>query len=380
MFLAAKPPGAAVRHRPISYDYATGSTFSVKVNGKPVFLLNDFRKKVDANVKGARYVTAFKSALTQQKTEKTKQDAIRDQYEKSLVPRFRPVEHTETGLTKIMLNQNTSLPSLPPLCVQGEIGYSRIDKIDPWESSSGVGLEKYNPCITSICAPPPYVGLDYTHPQWQREPCSHLKLSCVYGYQGSSCWDQKLFGEGPGQDNLHWVQEYNIKTGSMSYTGEILYFVAATVVVYGLGDNIQRFFHHSDDVTSIALLKRVYQRPDARWSEMDRPVGSKAQKEWLKFACFSKGVYQPNEKDWEPASLLLPQSSEEFPQVCFPPHRCFCSFACCLETRQLPRATVRCAAARATARVVVGCWRQVLVYRDGDHRRPSPPYPPAPPS
>ena len=43
--------GSAVRSRPIDYDYATGSTFSVKVNGKPVFLLGDFRKKVDATVK-----------------------------------------------------------------------------------------------------------------------------------------------------------------------------------------------------------------------------------------------------------------------------------------------------------------------------------------
>ena len=43
--------GSAVRSKPIDYDYATGSTFSVKVNGKPVFLLGDFRKKVDATVK-----------------------------------------------------------------------------------------------------------------------------------------------------------------------------------------------------------------------------------------------------------------------------------------------------------------------------------------
>ncbi len=43
--------GGAVRSKPIDYDYATGSTFSVKVNGKPVFMLGDFRKKVDASVK-----------------------------------------------------------------------------------------------------------------------------------------------------------------------------------------------------------------------------------------------------------------------------------------------------------------------------------------
>lgn len=44
------------------------------------------------------------------------------------------------------------------------------------------------------------------HPQWQREPSSHLELDFVYGYQGASCWDQDLFGCGPGQDNLFFLQ------------------------------------------------------------------------------------------------------------------------------------------------------------------------------
>ena len=60
-----------------------------------MFLLGDFRKKVDKNVKGARYVSAFRKALEQQKTEKDKQDAIRDQYDKVIVDRFFPVEHTD---------------------------------------------------------------------------------------------------------------------------------------------------------------------------------------------------------------------------------------------------------------------------------------------
>ena len=137
----------------------------------------------------------------------------------------------------------------------------------------------------------------------------------MYGYQGSSCWDYKLFGEGPGQDNLFFIQEFDSSLGCMKYTSEILYFAASTVVVYHLKYNDQRYFHHSDDVTSIALLKRIYQRPDASWTEMDRPLGSKALVEWLKWSCFCKGVYEPNEKDWEPASLLLPRSSDAFPQV-----------------------------------------------------------------
>jgi hypothetical protein len=92
--------GAAVRHRPINYDDATGSTFIVKINGKPVFMLNDFRKKVGEKVKGAKYVAVFKEALTVQRDEKKKQDAIRDQYDRVVVSRFKPVEHTENGLTK----------------------------------------------------------------------------------------------------------------------------------------------------------------------------------------------------------------------------------------------------------------------------------------
>ena len=310
----SKTAGAAVRHRPINYDYATGSTFSVKVNGKAVFMLNDFRKKVDEKVKGTKYVSAFKEALTVQRDEKKKQDAIRDQYDRVLVSRFKPVAHTETGLTKTMLGLG-KLEQSELLCIQGAIGYSRIDKIEPWESINTGGLEKYQPCATAICAPPPYVGLDYTHPQWQREPSSHLTLDCVYGYQGSSCWDYKLFGEGPGQDNLFFVQEFNSVISCMRFTSEILYFTASTIVVYHLKYNTQRYFHHSDDVTSIALLKRVYQKPDASWCEMDRPLGSKALLEWLKWSCFSKGVYEPSAKDWEPASLLLPRSSDAFPQV-----------------------------------------------------------------
>ena len=65
-----------MRHRPVAYDYATGSTFSVKINGKPMFLLNDFRKKVDKNVKNAKYVSAFKKALEHPKQQRLIQNAI----------------------------------------------------------------------------------------------------------------------------------------------------------------------------------------------------------------------------------------------------------------------------------------------------------------
>ena len=123
------------------------------------------------------------------------QNAIRDQYDRTLVDRFEKVEHTDTGLTKRMLGLNpTDSNEVPP--VQGEIGYSRMDRIEAWEDASNGGLEKYQPCLTSVFAPEQYQRLDDTHPQWQREPSSHLKLDFVYGYQGASCWDWELFGTG----------------------------------------------------------------------------------------------------------------------------------------------------------------------------------------
>lgn len=304
-----------MRSKPISFDYATGSTFAVKVNGKPVFLLNDFRKKVDQNVKGQKYVTAFKTALTKQIIDKKKQDQIRDQYGQTIVDRFRPVEHTEAGLTKNLLGLGKKDDASEDPPAQGQIGYSRIDQIDPWEDAAGGGLEKYSPCVTSVCAPVQFQGLDDTHPQWQREPASHLKLDFVYGYQGASCWDQDLFGPGPGQDNLFFLQRYNAQQGMMIHSGEIIFFAAATVVVFDVKNNIQRFFHHSDDVTSMTVLRRMYQKPDASWAEMERPQGATARAEWAKWFAYDQGVYVPNEKDWTPSSRLLPTSSDEFPQI-----------------------------------------------------------------
>ena len=284
-----------------------------------MFLLNDFRKKVNENLskqKGKKplYVTAFKASLQQQVDDKKKQDAIRDQYEKAIVPRFAPVEHTEGGLTKNLLGQNAAaeVDEDPP--AQGEIGFSRIDQIDPWEDSAGGGLEKYNPCVTSVFAPVQYQGLKDTHPQWQREPGSHLSLDFIYGYQGSSCWDQALFGEGPGADNLFFLQAFSASAGKMVNTGEIVYFTAATCVVFDVKNGIQRFFHHSDDVTALTVLRRTHQKADGSWEEMVRPKGQAATEQWQKWFAYNAGVYEPNEKDWTPGSRLLPQSSEEFPQ------------------------------------------------------------------
>jgi hypothetical protein len=198
--------------------------------------------------------------------------------------------------------------------MQGEIGYSRIDHIDPWENSAGGGLEKYNPCVTSVFAPVQYQGLDDTHPQWQREPSSHLSLDFIYGYQGASCWDQALFGEGPGMDNLHFLQSFNPRTSKMEHTGEILYFAASTVIVFDIKNNTQRYLHHSDDVTAVAVLKRVVQKPDGSWEESMSPPGAEAKEQWAKFFAYDKGRYTPSDQKWEPMSRLLPESSEEFPQ------------------------------------------------------------------
>ena len=275
-----------------------------------MFLLGDFRKKVDKNVKGARYVSAFRKALEQQKTEKDKQDAIRDQYDKVIVDRFFPVEHTDTGLTKRMLGLNPANPDeVPP--EQGQVGVSRIDRIDPMDNAAS-GMEKYQPCRSSVFPPAQFHGLDDTDPQWQREPSSHLALDFAYGYQGSSCWDQDLFGIGPGLNNLNFVYYFDPSKNVMRASSEIVYHTAAACVVNALDTNMQRFFYHSDDVTAMALLVRRHQGPDGMWVETNKPLGSKEKSDWTKWFAYSKGIHTPD-RTWSPTHRTLPVSTEEWP-------------------------------------------------------------------
>ena len=115
-------------------------------------------------------------------------------------------------------------------------------------------------------------------------------------------------------DNLHFIQSYDASTGKMMHTGEILYFAASTVIVFDLKNNIQRYLHHSDDVTACAVLKRVVQKPDGSWEESMSPPGAEAKEQWARFFAYDKGRYTPNEQKWTPKSRLLPESSEQFPQ------------------------------------------------------------------
>ncbi|XP_012284868.1 echinoderm microtubule-associated protein-like 2 isoform X2 [Orussus abietinus] len=63
-------------------------------------------------------------------------------------------------------------------------------------------------------------------------PHSKLKLDWVYGYRGRDC-----------RSNLHLLP-----------TGEIVYFVAAVVVLYNLEEHCQRhYLGHTDDIKSIAI-------------------------------------------------------------------------------------------------------------------------------
>ncbi|KAG5448106.1 Echinoderm microtubule-associated protein-like 1 [Clonorchis sinensis] len=66
----------------------------------------------------------------------------------------------------------------------------------------------------------------------QPAPDETLKLEWVYGYRGRDC-----------RNNLFYLP-----------TGEIIYFVAAVVVLYNIEEQCQRhYLEHTDDVTSIAL-------------------------------------------------------------------------------------------------------------------------------
>jgi WD40 repeat protein len=201
-------------------------------------------------------------------------------------------------------------------CEQGQIGYSRMDRIDAWEqdsSTSSGGLEHYPPCLSSVCAPPIYTGLDPSDPQWQREPSSHLKLDFVYGYQGASCWEWDLYGIGPGLNNLNFVNHFDSHSSAMAASGEIIYTIAATCVVFDSSNNVQRFFYHSDDVTAMALLIRMQQAMDGSWAELNKPPTLLIKSEWEKFAAYNKGVHTPSERAWSAKERTLPVHSDEWP-------------------------------------------------------------------
>ena len=151
-------------------------------------------------------MSAFKQALDLQKKEKKQQDAIRNQVSNIWIKQvisilriltirvFRPVREgfgpkiqdnrahrskknnliflhcpttsgqahhvlshvlvEQTGLTKTMLGLGDAEGPNQPPPKQGQIDYSRIDTIHPWENSASGGLEKYNPCVTSVFTPP----------------------------------------------------------------------------------------------------------------------------------------------------------------------------------------------------------------------------------
>lgn len=65
----------------------------------------------------------------------------------------------------------------------------------------------------------------------------------------------------------------------------------------------------------VLIIMNLRTLPLCDMQHLRQMQGAKARDEWAKWFAFDKGVYQPNEKDWTPASRLLPQSNDEFPQV-----------------------------------------------------------------
>ena len=122
-----------------------------------------------------------------------------------------------------------------------------------------------------------------------------------------------MFGIGPGLNNLNFVEYFDTIDNRCKYSGEVVYFTAATVVVYDVFNNIQRFFYHSDDVTSMALLVRMHQRGDGSWIELDKPLGPDALMEWSHWFTYNKGIHIPSEKSWSPDMRTLPVHTDEFP-------------------------------------------------------------------
>ncbi|XP_078001343.1 77 kDa echinoderm microtubule-associated protein-like isoform X2 [Glandiceps talaboti] len=86
----------------------------------------------------------------------------------------------------------------------------------------GRGITMYGPSNLS----------DYSISKGAQAPPQKLKLDWVYGYRGRDC-----------RNNLHLLP-----------TGEIIYFIAAVVVMYNIEEEMQRFYlGHTDDVKCIAI-------------------------------------------------------------------------------------------------------------------------------
>lgn len=73
---------------------------------------------------------------------------------------------------------------------------------------------------------------DFNISKVQQAPDKTLKLDWVYGYRGKDC-----------RSNLYQLP-----------TGEMVYFVAATVVLYNVDEQSQRhYIGHTDDIKSLAI-------------------------------------------------------------------------------------------------------------------------------
>jgi len=125
-----------------------------------------------------------------------------------------------------------------------------MDLIEPWESA-GSG-ERYPPCRTIVYEPTEESELevDKRHQDMLRNslPDAKLDLEWVYGYRGIDC-----------QDNVHWLSE-----------GSIVYFTAATAVVFDLFNHKQSFFScHSDDIVCLTVFVNYVKGADGRIEEAD---------------------------------------------------------------------------------------------------------------
>ena len=79
---------------------------------------------------------------------------------------------------------------------------------------------------------PSEMGDSYDITKVTTAPAQKLKLDWVYGYRGRDC-----------RSNLYYLP-----------TGEMVYFVAAVVVLYNVEEQSQRhYLGHTDDVKSLAI-------------------------------------------------------------------------------------------------------------------------------
>ncbi|CAI9730039.1 echinoderm microtubule-associated protein-like 2 isoform X10 [Octopus vulgaris] len=122
---------------------------------------------------------------------------------------------------------------------------------------------------------------DFSTTKTVEPPSEKLQLEWVYGYRGRDC-----------RSNLHYLP-----------TGEIVYFIAATVVLYNVEEEMQRhYLGHTDDVKCLTVHPDKIRIATGQVAGHDRREGRRKN---VTFAESQTGIedHQPHIRIWESVRL-----------------------------------------------------------------------------